>query len=628
MSGMAGIFSVDGAPLDRDQITSTLHNFISAMRFRGPHAQTHWHDESTAQIGMAHTLLRTTFEAAFEQQPMTLDGSVWIVADARVDARGTLRAALQAATGHVLEGLITDVEYLLRAYLCWGIDCVDHLLGDFVFAIWDAAQQRLFCACDHYSVKVLYYAQVGQVFYFSNTLEALRLHTPISPTALNETAIGDMLLFVFNYDSSATYFRDIKRLPGAHRLVWEAGRCTVEPYWALPIQPQVRYKRDDDYLEHYREVLRVAIADRMRTERVGVMMSGGKDSTTIAALAVDVMRTGHPQSAQHLKAYTKTYQPQPDVVEREAYFAQMVADHLRIPIQFFNLAAVPPFSRLDDPAEFRPHPIPLYDLSAEWEVYRTAIELDQTHVLFDGEGDFIYQHDTVIEQLGHGAPLGYLMRDAWHSMRMYQQRPWLGLRAAIQQRLNPALPGLEYYAWVPAHFRHRWDDFHRLLEDQRPSHPLHSHAHRLGNPKVWSTWMEMSDANVLGFPVELRMPMFDVRVIQFMLALPAMEWLRGKKILQRALRGYLPEAVLTRRKEVFDPDPLADWLGKPESAWLDTYQYAPITSEFVMLDALPKARHHGYTVSMRKKHAMLYPLALDFWLRNLLGTPPTRYTPL
>ena len=166
MSGIVGIVHLDGAPVDR----SLLRRMTDFMTFRGPDAQETWID---GNVGFGHTLLKTTFEAEHEHQPFTLDGQTLIVADARVDAQRDLISKLESR-GHHVESGTTDVELILRAYQAWGEYCVEHLLGDFAFAIWDGLRQRLFCARDHMGVKPFFYAHLGQTVIFSNTLDCIR----------------------------------------------------------------------------------------------------------------------------------------------------------------------------------------------------------------------------------------------------------------------------------------------------------------------------------------------------------------------------------------------------------------------------------------------------------------------
>jgi len=141
LSGIAGLLHLDGAPVDRQ----LLRRMTELLAFRGPHAQQVW---AEGPVGFGHALLRTTGEAEREQQPTSLDGDVWVTADARVDARAELVEKLKAKGrgGPPVSARATDAELILHAYHAWGEDSVEHLLGDYAFAIWDAPRRRLFCA--------------------------------------------------------------------------------------------------------------------------------------------------------------------------------------------------------------------------------------------------------------------------------------------------------------------------------------------------------------------------------------------------------------------------------------------------------------------------------------------------
>ena len=142
MSGIVGILHLDRSPVE----VPLLQKLTEFMVFRGPDAKAIWIDERDGgYVGFGHTLLKTHNETERKSQPLTVDGRMWIVADARVDGRSDLKAKLQSH-GHCDLKDASDAELLLRAYGVREENCVDHLLGDFVFAIWDRRRQRLFCA--------------------------------------------------------------------------------------------------------------------------------------------------------------------------------------------------------------------------------------------------------------------------------------------------------------------------------------------------------------------------------------------------------------------------------------------------------------------------------------------------
>jgi len=221
MSGIVGILNLDGAPVDR----SLLDRMTRFMSFRGPDGQHSW---LNGNVGFGHTLLQPTDEPTHERQPCSLDGHVWITAEARADGQRDLVRELEAAGKTDLSGA-TDAELLLHAYQTWAELCVEHLIGDFAFAIWDGRRHRLFCARDHFGVKPFYYIRAGITFVFSNTLNCLRSH-PLSSDDLNEMAVADFLLFLQNQELDTTTFAKIGRLPPAHTLTFSRGGATVRRY--------------------------------------------------------------------------------------------------------------------------------------------------------------------------------------------------------------------------------------------------------------------------------------------------------------------------------------------------------------------------------------------------------------
>src|SRR5437667_4720914 len=222
MSGIVGILNTDGAPVARD----LLSRMVEFLRFRGPDAQNVWCD---LEIGFGHALLDTSGVGSKDDQPCSIDGRVWIVADARVDARTELTDKLRSFGIRVPPGA-SDAELILLAYQVWGKDCLDHLLGDFAFAIWDRPRKQLFCARDQFGVKPFYCANLPGCFVFSNTLNCLRLHPNVS-SRLNDLAISDYLLFGSNQDPTTTSFEQIQRLAPGHSLFRSEGTFRISKYW-------------------------------------------------------------------------------------------------------------------------------------------------------------------------------------------------------------------------------------------------------------------------------------------------------------------------------------------------------------------------------------------------------------
>ena len=254
MSGIAGIINLDQKPVDKQ----LLSDLTETMAFRGPHGKKVW---TQRYVGFSHTLLQTTIAAENDYQPCSLDGHTWIVADARVDNQSGLKAKLENR-GVKCPAKSTDAELILQAYHTWGENLVNHLLGDFAFAIWDNQHQKLFCARDHFGIKPFLYARLPGCFIFSNTLECIRSH-PLISNNLNEQVISEALLTGYNSYLDSSAFADIERLPPAHTLtITRQMPCVTRRYWDLSVQTTIRYKNRKTiltiFLSCWRHRLRIA----------------------------------------------------------------------------------------------------------------------------------------------------------------------------------------------------------------------------------------------------------------------------------------------------------------------------------------------------------------------------------
>lgn len=608
MSGFVGIVHFDGRPVDR----ALLQRLTGALAFRGPDAQRMW---LGAHVGLGHSLLRISEGASDEQQPFSLDGASWIAADARIDAQRELIAQLEARSEHVGAG-VSDVELLLRAYRAWGEDCVAHLLGDFAFAIWDAPRRRLFCARDQLGVRSLFYAPVAGGLIVSNTLDCLRLHPAVS-SRLHEDAVADFLLFGGSRDVTRTIFADIRKLAPAHTLRWDAAGPVARRYWSLPIEEPLLLRRADDYPERFRELLEVALADRLRADRVGVFMSGGLDSTTLAALSCRLLpaRDGRPA----VRALTTVID---EIDGGERHYAELVARHLGIPMHVLDLSG-----RFIDPGWFegRVHtPEPVGDptrLLSSRAHFREATA--DTRLVLYGEGPdnyFGFEWQAYLAYLAATGRYGRLASDVARHVVYHRRVPLLstiprmiGLRRRRRAAGPPTFP-----AWIEPGFearlqlRERWE---RALVDEPSSaaHPARPRDHASFCDPVWDGVLRSFDSEVTGTAAEVSHPYLDLRLVRFALTVPAVPWCRRKHIVRRAMRGLLPPAVLARDKTPLSTEPA---LAGTRRLGLPVLEPTPELAAYVDVARVPRAS----ASSLPAFRADMVAFGFAYWLRN--ATPP------
>lgn len=538
MSGILAILRTDGAPVD----LPLVERLTKSLRQRGPDEQRTWWGENVA---FGHTLLRTTRESENESQPFSLDGRVWIVADARVDGRRDLVRALDGAAESVL-GRASDAELILRAYLRWGEQCVERLLGDFAFAIWDGPGQRLFCARDHMGVRPLYYASVGRWLVIASALKALRLHPQVSDR-LRDVAIADFLLFGWNQDAATTSFHDIQRVPPAHTLTWSDAGLTIRRYWTLPVEEPLYLRSDRDYVDQYRELVRQAVSDRLRTDRVSVLMSGGLDSSALAATALDVL--GHVAAPEPVRAFTFVYDSLIPDSERE--YAGMVSRHLAIPIHFYPLDQ---HAWRPDAVIGTPEPTAMMtDRSTELRCYLEMAA--HSRVAFYGEGPdnaLLYEWQPHLKYLFRERRFARLAADVGKHLIAHKRVPILPtIPRMIRDRRARADFEPVFPAWMAPdlvdrlQLMDRWRAFNVAAASP---HPVRPRAYASLLTAQWQCLFETLEPAYTGVAMEVRHPYVDVRLLRFLLRVPALPWCRVKQLQREALRGVVPEAVRRRSK--------------------------------------------------------------------------------
>ena len=612
MSGIVGIVNLNGAPIDRD----LLWQMTSFMSFRGPDAQEIWID---GNVGFGHTMLRTTWEASSEKQPLTLNGKVWLTADARIDGRTELLAELErklkktTSVGDQMRSLFNapertpnDAELILFAYEAWGQDCVNHLIGDFAFAIWDGFEHRLFCARDHFGVKPFYYAQAGSTFIFSNTLNCVRLHPHVSDK-LNEQAIGDFLVFARNQDLTTTTFSDIKRLAPAHSLA-PTRRPETSCYWGPPLDVEVNHRRPTDYIDRFSELFQLAVSDRMRSSRISVSLSGGLDSPSVAAVAVRDSKQ-RPEACA-IQAFTMVYERL--IRDSEGRHAGIVAQHLGIPINYLKLDAYELYEGWEKADPFYPEPIyfPFSKIISD----HSKLALRHSPVLLTGDGG-----DLVL--LRSWEYLGQLIRTLkwWtigsfflHYTAAYRRLPMMGFRTTLKRFSAGAAPNQQPIPdWISREFAKRTNLERRSQPfDTDKKHPIRSEAYEGLAGAAWSETFEQQDPGFTGLPIERRNPFFDRRLVEFLLSVPPIPWFVEKEILREAMRGVLPHSIRVRPKTPLSESALGVLWPQHWSAHFDPL---PELTNYVDVDRFLRSSP-GENIDVRWQN--LLPVGLNYWLRN------------
>jgi asparagine synthase (glutamine-hydrolysing) len=611
MSGYAGIISLDDVPPDRD----LLRRIAATLAFRGPDAT-----RITAQsnAGFVFTFLRTGPAPQSAAQPCTLDNRVWFIGDVRLDGRGDLRRKLEQHGTPVLSSA-TDEELVLHAWQNWGEPAFPRFLGDFGVALWDSTTRQLLCVRDFLGSKPFYYVHTDSQFAFSNTLAALRLLPKISST-LDPIFIADFLLQEWSADPARTAFRDIHRVPPGHALRFDATANTlrVHRYTSLPMEDLLVLKDPQDYIDQFRSLLVQAIADRIPDAPTAIFMSGGLDSTVIAAIAVT--NSASRKQSLDLRAFTADYKPL--FLDNEDLYAKLIAKKFSIPIEVFSPASSLPYENCNS---FAP-PEPIHDPFSQANLLQYRRIAAYSRVILSGYGGddiLIGQAWPHLLNLLRQGKIPKLFHIFGGYVLKYRRIPQLhgGLRARLRRWTGRAHPSENFPPWLAEdfvrkhHLRERWSTRDRA--DQSP-HSLHPAGYAGLCSNFWASTFEQEDPAFTRQPLELRAPFLDQRVLRFLLRLPPIPWCMDKELLRVSMRGLLPDEVRLRPKTGLSQDALQ--LLAKTSRWQPALTNPTQSlSEFV---DCPRAS--AMLPNSGDLWVDLRPLSLDLWLKNVEKASPIR----
>lgn len=474
----------------------------------------------------------------------------FIAGDVRLDARAELLAKLGPAPGCDVNA--ADIELLGTAIRKYGLDIVEHLVGDFSFCLWDIEKQQLFVANDHMGVRPAYYCSSSKSFVAaSNTFRALRslVQTPTP----NVNALIDFSLLGYRPVDSDTAWNEIKRLPPAHTLtVRREAAYKIRRYWDLAGCACADMGAGQDLVGQYLEILDHAVRDRMTEGSVDVALTGGVDSTSIAA-SLRASYPASPGSSIAISALTADMSAIDAHGHSEATYARIVGEHLNIKHDIRSVDRELDKDRTLSLIRNSDQPFYTSFLSATAWI-REARSPGSRVLLWGHGGDEVFMPETALSEARTFGVL-HALRSHLRCWRAGLPRLEFGLRASLE-RCSSIPDELVHALLLP-------DVAKQYKAARAEIDPVQDPRRRLlGNPGLRSTavyklshpvWTELTAqwdcGRTNGLPVSCY-PFLDRRMIEFALGLPVVPHCVGKSLARRAQLGRLPRAVVDRKKFV------------------------------------------------------------------------------
>jgi asparagine synthase (glutamine-hydrolysing) len=561
---MCGIAGSTGA--DR----GILEDMMIALRHRGPDGDGSWQDAASG-TGLVHTRLAIIDLSPGGAQPrLSEDGRFALTYNGEIFNYRALRSELEAAGERFRSE--SDTEVLLRLLQREGAAGLERVVGMFAFALWDRERRELLLGRDRLGIKPLVYGGLPDGgLAFASEIAALRRHPGID-LSIDRDALSEYLACLY-VPAPQTLHRGIRKLPPGHVLRWHAGKVVeVWPYW----RPQFAATRQpslDEAVEELMPLVRRAVADCMVADvPVGCFLSGGIDSSVIAALMAETLRG---QGGPALRSFTMVFdEPSYDEREPARIVAQAIGSiHLELPASA-RLAGLAEsmVDRFGEPFG-NPTALLIDDLSRQAREHVTvALVGDGGDEVFAGYPRY---RGGLLAQRYRRLP-SWLRRDVAVPLSAFipeSTKGFHGLRRAREFLAGANLPDDEMYAsWVeyftPEERRELLDldappaspiaTLYRQAASQQPLDAMQQTdlcSFLPGNLLAYGDAMSMSHA------LELRLPLIDHRLVAAVGRLaPSLRFAHGQKTLLKAIAAkLLPREVVERPKRGFNP-PMGVWL--------------------------------------------------------------------
>ncbi|HTZ95298.1 MAG TPA: asparagine synthase (glutamine-hydrolyzing) [Terriglobales bacterium] len=554
-----------------------LRQMCDAMIHRGPD------DEGLYVRGSAGLGMRrlSIIDLATGHQPISNeDGTIWIVFNGEIYNHRSLRE--QLILGGHRYATHSDTETIVHLYEEYGRDCVQHLRGMFAFALWDTRRRSLFVARDRLGIKPLYYRATPDSFLFGSEIKVILAYPGVKPE-FNQAALPEYLAFGY-LSGQDTFYRGIRKLMPGHVLeVNESGEVRIERYWDLPCTGEETPRSEDYYIESYRELLEQAVESHLMSDvPLGVFLSGGLDSSAVAALMTKIRRAP-------IETFSVGYA---EHKYSELPYARMVADHIGSVHREVLVSAEEFFDTLPKLIWHEDEPITWPSSVSLYFVSRLASE--HVKVVLTGEGsDETLAGYTRYAFTLNNAALDRAYRTILPSSARRKLRQLVAssplIHAHVRRKLEHTFVARDGDSWPSFYLDNFLCAFsaaeqtellsHEVvgaLKDQSPYENALEQWENASGPmlqrllytdiKTYLVELLMKQDNMsMATSIESRVPFLDHVLAEFAANIPQsvqIKGLSGKRILKKAVKDLLPGEILYRPKLGF-PTPWSGWLAGP-----------------------------------------------------------------
>jgi asparagine synthase (glutamine-hydrolysing) len=568
MSAIAGIFRFDGNSVDRRD----LERMMNTLHRHGPDRSGSY---AVGAVGLGHVLMRMTPEDSFDAQPVRGASGTIMVGDLRLDNRDELISALGLDQQQAI--VWPDSAIVLAAWEKWGNQAWARLRGPFAIALWDSQNHQVTLVRDPVGLRALCY-YIGKDFLAFATMPKGVFALADVPHVLNKEKFADFL--VLNHsDCETSVYRDVFRLRPAHTATIDAaGKMTKQQYWTEANIRPVRLKSDEAYAEAMRERLDIAVRRHLRTtHNIGCFLSGGLDSSSVAALAARALA----EQGRRLPAYTQVpvaefrRPPSTGRYFDERPYVEAIREMIgNLDVTYVCSGEYDDFAELDRIFHAIDGPVRnVTNMGWVTQIYRLARSENQKVLLCGDLGNGTISWDGWEQAFDHlvRGRLGTALQQ-WRLFYQMSTRSRFGaFRQLFIEPSRLATPAIVRWARGAAHSAINPQFAREMQVVTRAERDSHNVAATAGSFALARRLNMVSGVEFRGeweagmlalHGIDLRDPTADLDVVQFCLGIPDQQYLAegiSRSVIRRAMWNLLPRDVLTNRKR---GSQAADWFGK------------------------------------------------------------------
>lgn len=554
MCGISAIYKYTKVTAEDERKLSQMNK---EMVYRGPDDNGIWHDDT---CGLAHTRLSIIGLDNGHQPLFNEDKSLVLICNGEIYNYKELGLRIKEK-GHTLS-THSDCEVILHLYEEYGVECLQHLRGMFAFCLYDSKRKQLFAARDRVGEKTLYYAQVPCGVVFSTELKAI-LKNYIDKPQLNAKNLAESIRYGYPIELKHTYIEQINRLQAGEYAIVDNKGLELHTYWDRYNLPKFTGTRENAKAEILR-LMHESVTQCLQSDvPVAVLLSGGIDSSTIAAMARETGREIHCITAGYKGAYGCDERP---VAKQFAQEQGLIYHEVELDANDFKDLYRENIEYLDEPVA---------DIAsiAQWALYKKAKELGFTVLLGGLGGDELFYGYPYYNALAES----YRLRREHLSLFPLRGRKWMPLcwlaknwRYVISAgylqggKLDDKQPvwwnADDYDKFMSGATLQTQDgvislqniDVHMNFGDVATLDTLYDYQF---SRFMTTQCLYLADRLGMGNSMEVRSPFVDYKLVEFVSSLPTEMKFNGiaKGFYKECLSGIVPDSILYASKRGFTP---------------------------------------------------------------------------